>query len=91
MLDEPPFIVRREYELRGASEMLACAAKSTGLAEPFNELSACRESLTLCELVWLVVAYRLHVTDIQRLKGIDSCIVSRRMTSTRAIGLFNFG
>jgi len=31
------------------------------------------------------------VADIQRSKGIDSCIVSRRMTSTKEIGPFNFG
>src|SRR5450631_464224 len=35
MLDEPPFIVRREYDSRRASKVLACVA-NTGLAEPLN-------------------------------------------------------
>jgi hypothetical protein len=36
MLDEPPLIVRREYDSRRASKVLACVANSTGLAEPLN-------------------------------------------------------
>jgi hypothetical protein len=36
MLDEPPFIVRREYFSRRASKVLECVANSTGLVEPFN-------------------------------------------------------
>jgi hypothetical protein len=36
MLDEPPFIVRREYGSRRASKVLACTTNSAGFGEPLN-------------------------------------------------------
>ena len=44
------------------------------------------------ELIALHVASDSAIAaNIQRLNGIDSCIFSRRLTSTKAIGPFSFG